>query len=384
MSDQMRGDGQLVSAAAPRMVKEVFGEEHAVIVTISTETVDRHGDSMSPEGARLERFRRNPVVLYNHDYDGLPVGSSLWEKVGADGITAKAAFHQDTELSKEVWALIVKDILNGWSVGFIPEKWEPLAGEGDAPADGVSGFRILAWDLLEYSAVPVPANFEALTHALKAGGIAAPCLVKSLAPLGLAAPDLVQPVIRAASAHGKESDMTAEELKALTAKALEDGNPELVGKLKAQGAEEEATRAAAEKKAADAEAAKAKAADQQSAEEKLAAARDEAAQGARDQLKALHEAFPEHGDFVREQFEKGASLEEAQAAFRGVELAETKAELANLKSKVEGTEPLDFEGEPEAKTHRQRADDYQAEHSGCSRIEALKKTATPGHRRPRG
>jgi len=232
---------------------EVRRSEKAVVATISTAARDRHGDVIDPRGVRLERFRKNPVVLYAHDYDGLPVARSLWERVrdGDDSpeLVAKPQFHMDTELSREVWALIEKGVLSAWSVGFIPEEWEPIRSNrqdakdakdakgveteanqaGDTPrseegpavlgalgalgtlavkdvAAPGPGFRVKKWDLLEYSAVPVAANFEALTRELKDRRITAPALVKSLAPLGMREPDLVAQPVKAE----ETADLTTE------------------------------------------------------------------------------------------------------------------------------------------------------------------------------
>ncbi len=244
--------------------REVRSSEKAVVATISTRARDRQGDVIEPTGVRLDRFRKNPVVLYAHDYEALPVARSMWERIrhgtsspqsaqrtqrtaedrgngdtfkppssaasapsavkGAAGLVelvAKPQFHLDTELSREVWALVEKGVLSAWSVGFIPEKWVPITtrskgattktqrsprgtpngqteealGELGAlvvkDVEPVTGFRVTEWDLLEYSCVPVPANFQALTHELKKRRITAPALVKSLAPLGFEAPDLV-------------------------------------------------------------------------------------------------------------------------------------------------------------------------------------------------
>ncbi len=241
--------------------REVRSSEKAVVATISTRARDRQGDVIEPSGVRLARFRKNPVVLYAHDYEALPVARSMWERIrlgtsspqraqstqrtaenrgagnilhspssadsapsavkGAAGfveLVAKPQFHLDTELSREVWALVEKGVLSAWSVGFIPEKWEPIhpspqrsqrsqrtaedREDGNilkSPSSATSassavecvGFRVTEWDLLEYSCVPVPANFQALTHELKSRRITAPALVKSLAPLGFEAPDLV-------------------------------------------------------------------------------------------------------------------------------------------------------------------------------------------------
>jgi hypothetical protein len=234
--------GDLVLAEPERSeTREVRRSEKAVVVTISTRARDRHGDVVDPAGVRLDRFRKNPVVLYAHDYDGLPVARSLWERVrasdsGAPELVAKPQFHLDTELSREVWALVEKGILSAWSVGFIPETWTPIvdppmnANRANHPpidADGrrshqsqgfrrigvdrrssadyssyqrssasICGFKVLKWDLLEYSCVPVPANFEALTHALEERRITAPAFVKSLSGLGVREPDLVATPVR--------------------------------------------------------------------------------------------------------------------------------------------------------------------------------------------
>jgi HK97 family phage prohead protease len=191
------GGGVLLEPSASE-TKEVRRSEKSVVATISTKARDRHGDVIDPAGVRLDRFRKNPVVLYAHDYQGLPVAKSLWERVravdapgrGAGGVelVAKPQFHCNTELSREVWALVEKGVLSAWSIGFIPERWKP-GPEG-------KGFVVEAWDLLEYSCVPVPANFQALTHELKERRISAPALVKSLAPLGFEAPDLVEHEVR--------------------------------------------------------------------------------------------------------------------------------------------------------------------------------------------
>jgi hypothetical protein len=106
----------------------------------------------------------------------------------------------------------------------------------------------------------------------------------------------------------------------------------------------------------------------------LAAARAEAVLAERARFAALKEAFPDRDAFVIEQFEAGASLDEAKDAFRDVRLAELAAENADLKKRV-GAKPVGFAGEPEEeKSHLQRAREYQAEHE-CSMTEALRATA---------
>ena len=49
-------------------VKAVNEEEREVLHLISTKARDRAGDIVNPKGLDLKNFKKNPVVLVNHDY----------------------------------------------------------------------------------------------------------------------------------------------------------------------------------------------------------------------------------------------------------------------------------------------------------------------------
>src|SRR5262249_50438348 len=59
-------------------------------------------------------------------------------------------------------------VLRGWSIGFVPRK-ASLLPESEAATEGRRGVRVEEWDLLEYSAVPIPENPGALTVAIQKG-----------------------------------------------------------------------------------------------------------------------------------------------------------------------------------------------------------------------
>ena len=82
----------------------------------------------------------------------------------------------DTPFARETFKLYAEGFLRGWSVGFIPEEWEVLTDDDNK----FSGYHITAWELLELSAVPVPANPQALTDAIRDGKVRTPALVKAL------------------------------------------------------------------------------------------------------------------------------------------------------------------------------------------------------------
>jgi hypothetical protein len=122
----------------------------------SVQSVDRQKDVLEATGARLEPFRRNPVVLYGHDYGGLPVAKALEiDAVPGVGLRAKMQFppkgvDAHIDAVHTLWDL---GFLNAVSVGFQPHAGTPT---------GKGGTRYTDWELLEFSIVPVPANADAL------------------------------------------------------------------------------------------------------------------------------------------------------------------------------------------------------------------------------
>lgn len=132
---------------------------------LSTATPDRSADVIAQAGWKLDNFRKNPVMLWAHDYSKFPVGKAAFVGVEGDQLVAKNVTFQSREVDKDGWAAgqMYKDgYLNAVSVGFRPLKWnwnEERAG----------GIDFHEQELLEFSAVPVPANPEALVAAKAAG-----------------------------------------------------------------------------------------------------------------------------------------------------------------------------------------------------------------------
>jgi hypothetical protein len=143
--------------------------ERAVISYISTGVKDRDGERLMPDGAVLENYRTNPVVLYAHDYKSIPVAKNIWIKQDGKGLVAKTAFGKSA-FSDELYHAYTDDVegtgplLKAWSVGFIPLEYEDVETKGGKPTRTYK-----KWELLEYSAVPIPSCPEALTLAVAKG-----------------------------------------------------------------------------------------------------------------------------------------------------------------------------------------------------------------------
>jgi HK97 family phage prohead protease len=120
---------------------------------ISTGHIDRDNDRVAVAGWKLDNYRKNPVVLFAHDYSGLPVARCLSLRQQGDELIAAAEFAKH-EQAQTVLDLIDGGFLNATSVGFRP------VGNGTPNQFGGTDFP--SAELLEFSIVPVPANPEAL------------------------------------------------------------------------------------------------------------------------------------------------------------------------------------------------------------------------------
>ena len=134
---------------------------------ITTSAPDRAGDVVLTAGLRnAAEFLKNPVVLWAHQRTMPPIGICRALDIQPDRIIAETKFSASSPLAVDVFRLYAEGILRGWSIGFMPVKATPTR----------TGLRIDEWDLLEYSAVPVPENPGALTVAIQKGFVASPDL----------------------------------------------------------------------------------------------------------------------------------------------------------------------------------------------------------------
>jgi len=130
---------------------------------ITTGSVDRDRDTINPLGWTLENFKNNPVVLFGHNHSMPPIAKA--NDLFLEDMKLIADTEFVTEDIQEFGAMIHKLYLGGFmravSVGFLPDEriWSEEQG----------GIKFISQDLLEFSAVPVPANPEALLIARSAG-----------------------------------------------------------------------------------------------------------------------------------------------------------------------------------------------------------------------
>lgn len=159
-------------------------KERSRVVRITTGAVDRDGEIVRPDGGQFDQYLLNPVVLFAHDYNSMPVGKCVSLKTDDKGVVAKTVYN-NTEAANEIYQAVADGFPLAVSIGFISVE-SSYAGESGfqaqlddcvrrgwvTPAEARTVRRIYTkWVLLEYSDVPVPSNPEALQLAISKGWV---------------------------------------------------------------------------------------------------------------------------------------------------------------------------------------------------------------------
>jgi len=140
-----------------------------LLFTISTDSIDRAGDKINQAGWDFDSYRKNPVVLWAHEYSKPPVATS--DKIWIEGGRTKSLTRfvpADNpavgRFAEGVYQLYKGGFMSASSVGFLPKKWNFTEDK-----DRKFGIDFEEQELLEFSLVPVPANAEALIEARSMG-----------------------------------------------------------------------------------------------------------------------------------------------------------------------------------------------------------------------
>jgi len=155
---------KVVREAVIRAVSEEQLANRQVEFVISTEAPDTYGTIFELSGWNLERYNRNPVVLYGHkshsDNPDMVIGISE-VRVDGDALVATVTFEDEetNPLAEKVFRKVQAGTLRMASVGAdIHEGRYGDFEQGENP----DLFRFTNMDLLEWSIVPIGSNPDAL------------------------------------------------------------------------------------------------------------------------------------------------------------------------------------------------------------------------------
>ncbi len=142
--------------------------EPVINFTASDETVDRYREIITAAGWQLDNYRRNPVFQDSHDYSSVmkTIGRAELTEIRGTALFQSIRFAVDQNpLAKMTYQLYRGKFLNAVSVGFLPLEWEQGTKEQNFRK------RFTRQELIETSAVGIPANPNALANAFKAGAV---------------------------------------------------------------------------------------------------------------------------------------------------------------------------------------------------------------------
>jgi HK97 family phage major capsid protein/HK97 family phage prohead protease len=138
-------------------IKSYDNERRIIEGVATTPSPDRVNDVVVTEGVE---FKLPLPLLYQHN-SSKPIGNVVEARASKDGIriVAKIAPEGVAAFIDEAWALIKNGLVRGLSIGF-----RSLEDEFDKQ---LNGYRFLRTELLELSAVTIPANAEASILSVK-------------------------------------------------------------------------------------------------------------------------------------------------------------------------------------------------------------------------
>ena len=140
-------------------VRALDGEAMTVEAVISTGDIARDDAIIDPAGWDFTNYRRNPVVLFNHDDShGFPVARTSHGPTpnGAE-LIATAEFDREDPEAARLFGKIQRGFINSTSVRWLPKRWEYIEHVGPSGEKrAVLVFR--EQELLEWSFVNIPAD----------------------------------------------------------------------------------------------------------------------------------------------------------------------------------------------------------------------------------
>ncbi len=165
--------GDLSFSIAQVKEKGIDPQARTVTAIVSTPNVDRYEEIVEPKAFEewLPQFLTNPVFVAGHQYNGFSgeptvIGHWVSMEVTDEGLVGTAKF-ADTKLADEYWKLYSEGHMRAFSVGWITHQWEMREYDlGNGVNKKIRVFTEV--ELIEVSAVSIPANRESLVRAASA------------------------------------------------------------------------------------------------------------------------------------------------------------------------------------------------------------------------
>lgn len=163
-----RSGHPVMAADMGAVFKAVDMGARTLLLTGTDETKDRDGDITTHKGWKFENFYKNPVFMWAHNYDGVPLART--ERIFSRPKLKRHDFLMrfPTEGLNPFGDMVLggydQRVINASSVGFIPIKSEEMEDDG-----GLWGppRKFIEKELLELSGCGVPSNPNAVQDYVK-------------------------------------------------------------------------------------------------------------------------------------------------------------------------------------------------------------------------
>jgi|TARA_B100000085_G_scaffold205695_1_gene189311 hypothetical protein len=170
--------------------KAEASDDGTITAVASTPDPDRMDDVVAPSW-KLDDFRRSPVIMHAHDYEGPVVGKAVEIDLVGDTLMMRVKFdeHESNPLGQRLANQYREGFMSAFSVGFAPGKVTPrsqLPKDHPAYSEKSAGSYMTENSLLEVSAVAIPANPQALAVRAKRWGLEPEAVKMPLPPASMA------------------------------------------------------------------------------------------------------------------------------------------------------------------------------------------------------
>ncbi len=124
-----------------------------------TEDLNSYGFWILMSGLDLSRYKKNPVLLYNHDGSIMSVGRVNNLRVENNQLVGEVEFDEQDPIGKELKRKYEKGYMAGFSIGFKPVEW---SDDEKYIKQGQRYSTVIKSELYEISATNIPSNQNAI------------------------------------------------------------------------------------------------------------------------------------------------------------------------------------------------------------------------------
>lgn len=154
----------LIRCAAPAVNAVEDREAMRISAVISNQDLNRNGQRVMQAGWDFADYMKNPIVLFGHDDNAPAIGKNVTLGLEGERLRAVTEF-APTAFGREMFTLYAGGYMRAWSPGFLPTEVSfKKNDQGD-----IEEVIFNRMKLLEYSAVAIPANADAVSEALDHG-----------------------------------------------------------------------------------------------------------------------------------------------------------------------------------------------------------------------